>query len=55
MHTFIFKRFKSSCSDPRDPMTYRAISLASSVYKIYCSISNDRLYKWADDNKKTGR
>ena len=33
-------------------MSYRGISLASSVYKIYCSILNDRLYKWADDNKK---
>jgi len=27
------------------------MSLASFVYKIYCSILKDKLYKWAEDNK----
>ena len=27
---------KSSSTDPRDPLSYRGIALASSVYKMYC-------------------
>ena len=38
----------SSTSDPRDPLSYRGIALASSVYKLYCSVINERLTKWAE-------
>lgn len=43
---------KSSTTDPRDPLSYRGISLASSVYKIYCSILNSRLSSWVESNNK---
>ena len=43
---------KSSPMDPRDPLSYRGIALASSVYKIYCSVINKRLSKWVEDNDK---
>ena len=39
---------KSSATDPRDPLSYRGISLASSIYKMYCSILNDRLCNWVE-------
>ena len=39
---------KSSTSDPRDTLSYRGIALASSVYKLYCSVINERLTKWAE-------
>ena len=38
--------------DPRDPLSYRGIALASSVYKIYCSVINERLSRWVEDNDK---
>ena len=41
---------KSSSMDPRDPLSYRGIALASSVYKIYCSVINERLSRWVEDN-----
>ena len=41
---------KSSSTDPRDPLSYRGIALASAVYKIYCSVINDRLTIWAESN-----
>ena len=37
---------KSSTTDPRDPMSYRGITLVSAMYKIYCSVINSRLASW---------
>jgi hypothetical protein len=34
---------KSSTSDPRDPLSYRGITLAPTSYKIYCGVLNSRL------------
>ena len=41
---------KSSSADPRDPLSYRGIALASAIYKIYCSVINERLFNWAESN-----
>lgn len=41
---------KSGNKDKRDPMSYRGITLASTMYKIYSSILNERIVKWTDDN-----
>ena len=41
---------KSSTLDPRDPLSYRGISLASAVYKVYCRIINTRLNDWVERN-----
>jgi hypothetical protein len=41
---------KSSTSDNRDPLCYRGITLAVSSYKLFCSILNDRLKIWTEDN-----
>ena len=41
---------KNNTTDPRDPLKYRGISLACSVYKIYCGILNARLSTWAEEN-----
>ena len=43
---------KSSTTDPRDPLQYRGITLASCMYKIYCSIINKRLSNWIESNDK---
>ena len=43
---------KSSTADPRDPLSYRGISLASSIYILYCSILNSRLSSWSETNGK---
>ena len=43
---------KSSSSDPRDPLSYRGFALASSVYKIYCAVLNNRLHFWVENNDK---
>lgn len=43
---------KSSTADPRDPLSYRGISLASSMYKLYSCIINTRLTIWAETNNK---
>lgn len=37
-------------SDLRDPLSYRGIALSCAMYKIYCSILNDRISKWAETN-----
>jgi hypothetical protein len=39
---------KCSTSDPRDPLSYRGITLAPCAYKLYCSILNNRLVPWLD-------
>ena len=42
---------KVQCSnDKRDPLSYRGISLAATMYKIYSSILNKRTVKWTDSN-----
>jgi hypothetical protein len=41
---------KTGTQDSRNPLSYRGISLASSVYKLYCYILNSRLSKWAESN-----
>ena len=43
---------KSSSADPRDPLSYRGISLASAIYKIYASILNSRLNDWSERDGK---
>ena len=43
---------KSSTSDRRDPLSFRGISLAPSMYKLYCSVLNRRLSSWAEQNDK---
>ena len=42
--------FKSKTSNLYDPMSYLGITLASSSYKLFCSVLNNRLQQWADDN-----
>ena len=37
-------------TDPRDPLCYRGIALATVSYKLYCTLLNDRLSRWVDDN-----
>ena len=39
---------KASTSDSRDPLSYRGITLAPVTYKVYCSILNERLISWND-------
>ena len=43
---------KSSTTDPRDPLSYRGIALASSMYKLYCSVLNTRISSWFEENYK---
>ena len=40
---------KGATSNPMEPTTYRGITMTSCVYKVYCKILNERLYKWVDD------
>ena len=40
-----------STSDPRDPLSYRGIAITPVVYKVYCSLLNDRIKTWSEDNK----
>jgi hypothetical protein len=40
---------KSSTFDPRDPLSYRGITLAPTSYKIYCGVLNSRLTVKLDD------
>ncbi|CAC5378581.1 unnamed protein product [Mytilus coruscus] len=42
---------KCSTSNPRDPLSYRGITLAPFAYKMYCSILNERLVKWLDERE----
>ena len=41
---------KSSTTDKREPLNYRGITLASVIYKIHCSVLNNRLNIWAEDS-----
>ncbi|XP_053403285.1 uncharacterized protein LOC128558364 [Mercenaria mercenaria] len=43
---------KSATADPRNPLSYRGISLTSAMYKIYCMILNARLSTWAENYDK---
>ncbi len=45
---------KNSTTDPRDPLNYRGIILASSAYKLYAGILNRRLTIWTELNGKVG-
>lgn len=40
---------KCSTSDPRDPLSYRGITLAPFAYEMYCNTINDRLLYWLDE------
>ena len=39
---------KSSTSDPRDPLSYRGITLAPATYKLFCGILDFRLREKLD-------
>jgi len=41
---------KSSMNDPRDPLSYRGITLTPVMYKLYCNILNNRLTAWAEND-----
>ena len=41
---------KSGTNDPRDPMSYRGITLISVVCKIYCDVIRKRLTEWLESN-----
>ena len=41
---------KNAKEDPRDPLNYRGITVTSAVYKLFCSVLNQRLTCWVDDN-----
>lgn len=41
---------KCSTTDPRDPLSYRGLTLGSSMYKLYCAVLNNRLTKWTEEN-----
>ena len=43
---------KSSTTDPRDPLSYRGITLAPVMYKLYSHILNARLTRWIESNSK---
>jgi len=43
---------KACTADPRDPLSYRGITLANTMYKLYSSVLNNSLYKWVEDNDK---
>ena len=42
---------KCSTSDPRDPLSYRGITLAPFAYIVFCGILNERLVKWLDERE----
>jgi hypothetical protein len=42
---------KCSTSDPRDPLSYRSITLAPCAYKLYCNVLNNRLIEWLDERE----
>ncbi len=42
---------ENSTSDDRDPLSYHGITLASSVYTLYCSVLNTRLSTWTEVNQ----
>ena len=37
---------KSSTNGPRDPTSYRGITITPSIYKLYCNVLNRRLLRW---------
>ena len=39
---------KDNTKDKRNPSNYRGLALASSIYKLYCGILNNRLSRWAE-------
>ncbi len=41
---------KDNTLDPIDPMSYRGITLACAMYKLYCGVLNSRLVAWAEEN-----
>ena len=41
---------KSSTNDPRDPTSYRGITITPSIYKLYCNVLNSRLLRWETEN-----
>jgi hypothetical protein len=41
---------KNNMEDPRDPKSYRGITLTPAAYKLYCSIINTRLSTWIESN-----
>ena len=41
---------KYPADDPRVPLNYCGIVFASAIYKLYCSVLNNHLCKWADAN-----
>ena len=41
---------KSSTADRRDQLSYRGITLANLMYKIYCHMLIERLTKWVEAN-----
>lgn len=43
---------KSITNDPKDPLSYRGITLALCMYKLYCSLINSRLSTWVKTNDK---
>ena len=43
---------KSANNDSRDPMSYRGITIAPSMYKLYCYILNQRLSARVEANNK---
>ena len=40
-----------SNSNPLDPLTYRGITITSSVYKLFCSVLLSRLNSWCDEHQ----
>ena len=48
----IYPIVKPGTTDPRDPLSYRGITLAPSMYKIYCYVLNSRLSAWSELNNK---
>ena len=41
---------KGKSNDPRNPSSYRGITLTCVMYKVYCNVLNKRLNDWADDH-----
>jgi hypothetical protein len=41
---------KPSTKDNRNPSEYRGLTLASAIYKLYCSVLNCRLDNWVEEN-----
>ena len=48
--TFICPIPKCSTSEPHDLLSYRGIAITPVVYKVYCSLLNERVSSWTDLN-----